>query len=221
MTILVFGYEPFLEYVENPSQIVARTLNGTRLAGHNVVGVVLPVEYGRVESKILQSIKAAEPSLVLGVGLAPGRGKITPEKVALNYKHSDEPDNAGVKKSGEFIDKTQPDAFFSNMPVERIVDDLTTKGIPAELSLSAGAYLCNFAMFIILREAKKQGFVGGFVHIPCHEELAAKLTKKNLPSMNIKTMIKAIEVIVEHSLRTAATPKEAKRTRKLVKNQLE
>lgn len=175
------------------------------------MGVVLPVEYAKVEAKILTAIRENRPRLVLGLGLAPGRSKVTPEKVALNYKRSDEPDNAGVKQYGDPVDKTQPDALFSNLPVEQIVDALTRQGIPAELSLSAGAYLCNFAMFIILREARRTGFVGGFVHIPCHEELASKL-RRSLPSMNIKTITRAIEITVEHGLEMAEKLKAPRRS---------
>ncbi|WP_338598436.1 pyroglutamyl-peptidase I [Sulfolobus tengchongensis] len=199
MTVILFGFEPFREYIENPSQLVVQSLNNIEINNEPVRGIVLPVEYDKVEEIIITSIRKYKPILILGLGLAPGRAKLTPEKIAINYKYSKEPDNAGKKSNGEKIDNNGQDGIFTNIPVEELVDFLNSRSIPTELSLSAGSYLCNMAMYIIVREAKKSGALGGFIHLPCHERLASILSKP-LPSMNLETMNRGIRLAIEFVL---------------------
>ncbi len=196
MTVLLFGFEPYLEYKENPSQIIVKSLDGREIAGNRIKGITLPVEYARLEALLVTSLDREKPSLAIGLGLAPGRNMITPEKIAVNYKYAVEPDNTGRVIQGEKIDYSQPDGLFAMLPVEALVEELNRRGIPASLSLSAGAFLCNNAMFLIVREARRSGFEGGFIHIPYHAEYVSRL-KKDLPSLPLETIQKGIETSIE------------------------
>ncbi len=199
MTVVIFGYEPFLEFKENPSGLIAQSLNGREIAGHRVKGITLPVEYSRLEEIIVDTLNREKPTLALGLGLAAGRNVVTPEKIAVNYKHATEPDNTGKIILAEKIDASQPDGLFANFPVEGMVEELNRRGVPSSLSLSAGAYLCNNAMFLIVREARKAGFSGGFIHIPCHAEYVAR-EQKNLPSLPLSTIERGVEISIEYVL---------------------
>ena len=199
LVVVIFGYQPFLEYKENPSQIIAQSLNGREIAGHVVKGITLPVDYSQLESQIVGALNRERPSVAIGLGLAPGRSTITPEKIAVNYKHASEPDNTGKIILGEKIDPSQPDGLFATLPVEALVEELNHRAIPASLSLTAGAYLCNNAMFVIVRESRKSGFAGGFIHIPCHAEYIAR-EQKNLASLPLNTIEKGIEASIEFLL---------------------
>lgn len=42
MTVLCTGYEPFGDHDANPSAVVAERLDGHTVAGHEVIGRVLP-----------------------------------------------------------------------------------------------------------------------------------------------------------------------------------
>ena len=198
MAVLLFGFEGFLEYKDNPAKVVVEALNHHRVGGHEVLSVVLPVEYGKAPQIVSREISSVKPVLALGVGLAPGRAKLTPEKIAINYKYSKEPDNAGVTARGDRLDDG-PDGMFTNIPVEEIVDHLNSMGIPAELSLSAGSYLCNAVMYTIIREQRKHGGLGGFVHVPCHEKCASSIPRP-IPSMSLDTMVRGVRTVVEYSL---------------------
>jgi len=199
MSVVVFGYEPFLEYKENPSGLIAQSLNGHQIADHRIIGITLPVDYSRLEELIVAALNREKPVLALGLGLAAGRNVITPEKIAINFKHATKPDNTEKTILAEKIDTTQPDGLFANLPVEGLVEELNNHGIPASLSLSAGAYLCNNAMFLIVREALKAGFDGGFIHIPCHAEYVAK-EQKNLPCLPLAVMENGVEISIEYLL---------------------
>jgi pyroglutamyl-peptidase len=203
MSILVFGFEPFLEFDENPAQLVVQHLRARKIKDHEITSVVLPVDYSRIEERIVAEVTRVKPQLVIGFGLAPGREKITPEKIAVNYRFASEPDNTGKVMNGTPIDPKLPDGIFTNLPVEGLVESLNKSGIPSTVSLSAGAYLCNNAMFVIVREARKQNFSGGFIHIPCHSEWIAKKNNKNYPSLPLDSIVEsAVQAIIyclEHS----------------------
>ncbi|MEM0321871.1 MAG: pyrrolidone-carboxylate peptidase [Thermoprotei archaeon] len=199
--IVLFGFKPFKEYVENPSEIICNMLSGATIGSHRVYTKVLDVKYSTVKPEIIGALDSARPILVLGLGLAPGRAQVSVEKVAINYRDPNLLDVAGEKPDSEKIEQGGPAAYETNLPVEKILAALRGAGIPAKLSLSAGSYLCNNAMYLICSEASKRGFLGGFIHIPCHEELAAKLEGET-PSMNINTMRKAVEIAAQTALDT-------------------
>jgi pyroglutamyl-peptidase len=195
----VFGFEPFLEFDENPSGLIASRLDGKIIYGQNVVSKILHVDYSLVESEISAAISATRPLLVVGFGLAANRTKVTPEKIAINYRYSNEPDNTGKNIGGAPIAAGGPDGLFTNLPVEGLVDHLNKEGVPSSLSTTGGAYLCNNAMFCIVKEARNKGFGGGFIHVPCHSEWVAR-KNKSYASLPIETLIKAAELSLAYCL---------------------
>jgi pyroglutamyl-peptidase len=209
LPVLVLGFDPFLEFDENPSDLVARRLNGKTVSGHRITGKTLPVNYSSIEREIVSAIDSTKPDLVLGFGLAAGRDKITPEKVAVNYINSKVKDNSARKLEAVPIDRSQPDGIFTSLPVEALVKALNRSGIPASLSLSAGAYLCNNTMFLTLREARKRGFAAGFIHVPIHAEWVEK-RRKSIPSLPLSTIERAGVFSLEFFLRRLALAKRAK-----------
>jgi pyroglutamyl-peptidase len=203
MSILVFGFEPFLEFDENPTQLLVERLDARTFKGERVTGVVLPVDHKRAERSIMKAIDSVKPKLAIGFGLAAGREKIMPEKIAVNYRFAGRAGKAGRRTAGSPIDSSGPDGLFTNLPVEGLVASLNEHGIPASLSLSAGSYVCNTAMFIIVREARSRGFAGGFVHVPCHSEWIAK-KKKQMPSLPLETLQRGAEHCIAYCLRHRA-----------------
>lgn len=193
--VLVTGFQPFLEFKTNPSDSIAKAVDGAEDGKICYYGRTLPVAYDETESALMRCIDEVSPDLILGTGLAAGRTKLSLEKIAVNYKYSNEPDNNGNLARGEKIDPELPDGIFSRLNVEALYDSLNGKGIPAEISMSAGAYLCNYAMFVIVREAEKRGIKGGFIHIPCDTSLSVAFKQKSFPSMDLGTMIAGIKHI--------------------------
>lgn len=74
---------------------------------------------------------------------------------------------------------------------------LLENGIPAELSLSAGAYLCNQVFFHLMHWAAQQAvpISAGFIHIPSLPDQVA-LRKNPSPSMALETSIKAVRLVI-------------------------
>lgn len=199
--VLITGFEPFLEFTSNPSRIVAEYFEGRVEDNIEYHGKVLPVDYSLIESRLVESIDKINPDIIIGTGLAAGRSKMSIEKIGINYKHSTSPDNSGKTVNGEKIDPDLPDGIFSMLHVESLVEYLNSKGIPAEMSFSAGSYLCNNALFLILRECRKRNIRGGFIHLPVNTEYVTKLVGKNYPSLPVNLMIEGIRQIIQTETR--------------------
>ena len=165
--LLLTGFEPFGGDDVNPSMEVAKSLDGLEVNGYQVVVRVLPVEWGTVKDRLEALMDEVHPSVVVSLGLAAGRAEISIEKVAINYT-SKSKDNAGVIPADRSVVPGALDGYFATIPAEQIVEDINKKGIPARLSLSAGAYLCNYAFYCASRYAREKGgeTLVGFIHIP-------------------------------------------------------
>ena len=95
MTLLCTGYEPFGEHESNPSQQVAEALDGETVAGREVVGAVLPVEFDRVAEELATLVDEHDPDAVVATGLAGGRSTVSVERVGINVDDAvTVPDNA-------------------------------------------------------------------------------------------------------------------------------
>ena len=190
--ILITGFEPFGGHTRNASWEAVQGLPDC-LGEIAVFKKQLPVEYDRVANCLKQLLEEIKPDAVICVGQAGGRCAITPEKVAINWKSGKISDNAGVKYRGTPICEG-PDAYFSSLPVEMIVSNLQNAGIPAAVSYTAGTYVCNCAMYCLLRLLKSTPVKGGFLHVPYTCEQAASI---NAPSLPLSMLTHALEIAIQ------------------------
>ena len=112
--ILLTGFEPFGGLSRNPSGDLAR-----ELAGDGVEGVVLPVHYERVEPALAELLAQPWDAVVL-TGVAVGRAAITLERVAINFRDRERPDNAGSIPDRPTVVPDAPDAYFTTLPIATI-----------------------------------------------------------------------------------------------------
>ncbi|EFW91701.1 pyrrolidone-carboxylate peptidase [Haladaptatus paucihalophilus DX253] len=177
MTLLLTGYEPFGDDDENPSEMVARELDGEELGGHEIVGEVLPVEFDAAFEAMRDHIETHDPTAIVATGLAAGRAGISVERVGINVNDSGStPDNAGAEPRNERIRGGEAAGYFATLPVVSVVESLLDAGIPAHVSNTAGTHLCNNALYSTRAylERENRDVPMGFVHLPCTPELAAK-----------------------------------------------
>ncbi|MBR3098431.1 MAG: pyroglutamyl-peptidase I [Clostridia bacterium] len=166
-TILVTAFEPFGGEKTNASFEAVRLLP-EELCGFVVRKELLPVVFGMAGEKVVSLVEELKPSLVLCTGVAGGRTAVTPEKIAVNWRQARIPDNEGNQPEAERIDPAGPDGIFSGLPVERIVEELREKGYPAEVSYTAGTYVCNDVFYLLMDHLRKTGLEipAGFIHVP-------------------------------------------------------
>lgn len=195
-TLLLTGFEPFLNFPINPTEEIVKELDGQTIGNYKIVGKILPVDFLSAGDRLIKLFYENNPNAVVSLGLAGGRFKITPERIAINCNDG-AADNQGNKFIGKKIDKNGPDGLFSTLPVQAIVDQLNENKFPAEVSNSAGTYLCNNVMYQMLNELKyKQiSIPSGFIHIPASHELA--ILERNTPSWAQVDLFNAIKLAIE------------------------
>ena len=195
--ILITGFEPFGGETINPSQAIAQNLHGTEIGGHEVVGVLLPGVFGAANRELSRQLRAIRPSLVVCLGQAGGRAAITPERVAINVDDARIPDNAGAQPVDRPVVQGGPAAYFSTLPLKAIVAGLRADGVPAEVSQTAGTFVCNHVFYGLMHALRRRpGVRGGFIHVPFLPEQA----KKGQASLALDTMVAAIARVTEIAL---------------------
>lgn len=163
--LLITGFEPFGGQAVNPSW-EAVALLPDRIGPWLLTKLRIPVEYGNAARLILEKAGDLAPDAIISVGQAGGRSAVTPEVIGINLREAAAPDNAGRLCRGEPIDPQGPDGIFSTLPVREMVKAMEEKGIPAKLSYSAGAYVCNDVLYSLLLRFRGSGVRAGFIHVP-------------------------------------------------------
>ncbi len=169
--LLITGFEPFGGQTVNPSWEAVRRLPEV-ISEFRLVKMEVPVLFGGAVRAVLKRAEEVRPDVILCVGQAGGRSKVTPEVAALNLRDARIADNAGFMPQGEPIEANGPAAYFATIPVRRIVDAVKEKGIPCELSYSAGVYVCNDLLYGLLYHYEGTGVQVGFIHVPYLPEQA-------------------------------------------------
>lgn len=197
--ILVTGFEPFLDYKINPTMQIVEELNAKKIDCYDIVGRILSVDFQQSAEQLKQHIEEVKPQIIISLGLAGGRFKVTPERIAINVKDG-EPDNNGYTPVDERIHEEGADAYLTNLPIRSMVNRLQAEGYPAEISNTAGTYLCNNIMYEGLAYAQQhEGVRAGFIHIPASFELAIQHGK--IPGWSIRDLVAAVQLCIEETAR--------------------
>ena len=198
-TVLVTGFEPFGGEPRNPSQEIARALDGRIIAGRRVVGAVLPCVFGAANRELARLLRLHRPSLVVCVGQAGGRAEITLERIAINVDDARIADNADAQPLDRPIVRGGPAAYWSTLPIKAIVRELKRRGMPAAVSQTAGTFVCNHVFYGLMRALRRRrGVRGGFIHVPF---LPGQATRGQ-PSLPLATMTEAIALAIQVALTT-------------------
>ena len=190
MMILLTGFEPFGKATHNPSGEIIK-----QISGENIFTAILPVAYAQSAERLLQLIAEHNPDVVICLGQAEGRTQITPERIAINLDDARLADNQGVIRNDVPIIAGGPVAYESTLPIKEIVKAINDAGVPAAVSLSAGAFLCNHVFYLAQDYFKGTNVRSGFVHVPLMDEQGPEFP--GLPTMPLDQMVKAIRTMLE------------------------
>jgi pyroglutamyl-peptidase len=189
-TVLLTGFEPFGTATSNPSGEIVK-----QISGDNIVTAILPVAYAGSAERLLLLIEQHNPDVVICLGQAEGRTQITPEKVAINLDDARLADNEGVLRNDVKIIENGSDAYFTTLPINKMVEAIKAKGVPAAVSLSAGAFLCNHVFYVAQSKFAGTKVRSGFVHVPLMDSQAPEFP--GLPTMPLDQMVKAVRAMLE------------------------
>ena len=188
--ILLTGFEPFGNASLNPSGEIVK-----QISGENIVTSILPVVYTKSAERLLELIAEHKPDVVISLGQAEGRTSITPERVAINLDDARLADNEGVLRNDVKILENGPDAYFTTLPIKEMVEAMKTVNVPATISLSAGAFLCNHIFYVAQHNLAGTNVRSGFVHVPLMDEQAGEFP--GLPTMPLNQMVTAVRAMLE------------------------
>lgn len=199
--ILLTGFDPFGGETINPSWEAAHALHGRRLAGHRVVALQLPTEFSGSMRALKAALRTIKPVIVLGIGQAGGRSRLSIERVAINVNDARIPDNAGEQPVDVPVIADAPAAYFSTLPIKAMLAAIQAQGLPAEISNSAGTYVCNQVAYAMAHlTAKRRGVRSGFIHIPYLPAQAAR--HRDAPSMAQADIVRGLEIALRTAVRT-------------------
>ena len=188
--VLLTGFEPFGKASLNPSGEIVK-----QISGENIVTAILPVAYEQSAEVLLALIAQHKPDVVISLGQAEGRTQITPERIAINLDDARLADNEGVMRNNVPILVGGPVAYESTLPIKEFVEAIKAIEVPAAVSLSAGAFLCNHIFYVAQNKFAGTHVRSGFVHVPLMDEQAGEFP--GLPTMPLDQMVKAVRAMLE------------------------
>ena len=192
--ILITGFEPFGGDAINPALEAVKKLAGRSLIGAEIVTCSVPVVYRKSIDTVIAAIKTHQPDYVLTVGQAGGRAGITPERVAINVDDYRIPDNEGNQVIDKPVCEEGPDAYLSTLPIKAMVKAIQDKGLPAQVSNTAGTYICNHLFYGVQHFLRDTNIGHGFVHIPL---LPSQATDGLKPTLSLESIVEGLAIAAQ------------------------
>ncbi|WP_415061380.1 pyroglutamyl-peptidase I [Bdellovibrio sp.] len=195
--ILVTGFRPFQGESINPSEILLEWIKKDFSVKHGVDTLLLPVSFNQGPLVLLEQLSIKSYDVILLLGQAGGRSKVSLERVALNWIETEKPDEDQHTPQQGVIEEGVEPALFSHLPLSEWKEQIVKMNLPLEVSLSAGGYVCNYVYFQALRHIQKNQLSSKacFIHVPYLPEQV--VDKGNAPSLDLETMKNILRLILE------------------------
>lgn len=197
--VLLTGFDAFGGDSTNPSWLAVQALHGRQIAGHQIVAARLPTVFGESLALLLQLMEKHQPRWVVCTGVAGTRDAVSLERVAINLADARIPDNAGAQPVDASVVPGGPAAYFTSLPVRTMLEALQREGITAEISQTAGTFVCNHVfyglMHYLAHRSTKTPCRGGFIHLPYLPEQAH--APRGMP---LETMVRGLQAALRSAL---------------------
>lgn len=189
--LLITGFDPFDGETVNPSWEAVRLLPD-RIGEYELCKLQIPTVFGAAGQRVLQKAAEVNPDVILCIGQAGGRAAVTPERIGINVRSARIPDNAGNQPKEEPIVPGGPDGLFATVPVAGMAQAILDANLPGAVSNTAGAFVCNDALYTLLHHYLGTSVRAGFIHVPYIPEQGTP----NLPlEQTVQALTAAIEVL--------------------------
>ena len=197
--VLLTGFDAFGGASLNPSWLAVQALNGEEVHGHTLLGAQLPTTFEGSLQALTRLLKRHKPVLVICVGQASGRSALSLERIAININDARIADNAGQRPVDTPVVPDGPAAYFGTLPIKAMLRALQQAGVDAEVSQTAGTFVCNHVFYGLMHAlATQKGFKrtrGGFIHVPSVPDQAT-------PGMPLADMVRGLRLAVACALAT-------------------
>jgi pyroglutamyl-peptidase len=183
----------------NASWMAVQALHGRQIGGHRIVGAQLPTVFGHSLEALRDLLLRHRPALAICTGQAGGRAALSLERVAINVNDARIPDNAGAQPVDTPIIAGGPAAYFTTLPIKAMLAGLLEAGINAEVSQTAGTFVCNHVFYGLMHDlavhTELRQTRGGLIHVPW-------LPSQGQPSMRLDEIVEGIKLAIEYALAT-------------------
>jgi pyroglutamyl-peptidase len=149
MRVLLYGFGPYKQFKSNITHRIVTKLPRSA----NLKKIVFPVRFNKTQ--FTAAIAKHRPDVILGLGQCSTGTKLRVERRAVNVRRNNK------EEKGRAIVRGGAKALRTTLTVSGL-------GKRAEPSRSAGDYVCNYSMYVILDHLKLRGkkVRYGFIHIP-------------------------------------------------------
>lgn len=193
-TVLLTGFDPFNGASVNPSWLAVQALHGKQVRGRRLVAAQLPTDCAAALPRLDALLRQYQPELVACVGQAGGRAALSLERVAINVLDAPIPDNAGAQPVDVPVVPGGPAAYFSTLPIKAACAGLRRAGLPAEVSQTAGTFVCNQVFYGLMHSLATWPQLahtrGGFVHVPWLPEQGAPAMLQTDVSRGLRLVVR-------------------------------
>jgi pyroglutamyl-peptidase len=199
MKVLITGFSPFGGEKINPSIEAVRKLEDV-IAGFEIVKLEIPTVFHKSIMELEKAIIKENPDIVICVGQAGGRFELTIERVAINVDDARIPDNEENQPIDKAVFEAGENAYFSNLPIKAMVEEIRKGGIPASISNSAGTFVCNHIMYGLLHliHTRYPAIRGTFIHVPFIPTQV--MSKPNTPYMEIEKITEGLALAIRAAI---------------------
>ena len=196
---MLTGFDAFGGEHINPSWLAVKALHGRQIASHRLVAAQLPTVFDESLRVLHALLLEHRPALTICVGQAGGRSALSLERVAINVDDARIADNAGTQPVDSPVAAGGPAAYFTSLPIKAMLLALQHEGLAAEVSQTAGTFVCNHVFYGLMHWlATQRGFKtkrGGFIHVPF-------LPEQGAPSMQLADITRGLQIAVRCALKT-------------------
>jgi pyroglutamyl-peptidase len=182
--VLLTGFGPFGNVVDNPTSRLARVFDATSTADREVVGLSLPTSFARAPRLIAERLAADRFDALLMLGVAASAHTVRIERFARRVAKVRMPDVddaiAGAMEGPEVLPVT--------IDVDAMEDALSF--LEPEVSDDAGTYVCNHTLYSTLASHDRRGLRIGFLHLPPDEQTLATIPAN---AFRLETLARAVQ----------------------------
>lgn len=189
MRILITAFDPFGGLDTNSSMMTLEKIKDN-VEESEIIKLVIPTVYEKSAAIVEEKAKLVGADCILCLGQAGGRRNVSVEVIAINYALSELGDNQGTVYKGEKLTTDGEAAYFATVPVKAMVEKAREAGFEASLSTSAGAFVCNSLLYLLLKKSPAAKI--GFIHLPYATE-----QQKGEASMSADLMAKCVEEMIK------------------------
>lgn len=196
--LLVTGFEPFDDFTVNPSEEVAKSLDGRKVGDYSINSIVVPLDYTKAIGVVEEAISEFTPEVILCCGQA-NRAAISIERIAVNAISTKRSDNYENTPESDIIEFDGPVAYFANIDPLQLVQALVDSGIPAHVSYHAGLYGCNWLLYKIMEKIESGSLdaKATFIHLPPLPSQAIEKDMMSMATMPLEMQIEAMLTIIK------------------------